>query len=135
MRLNRVAMCGNLIWKLKISKQLMKQPNIVNWHKTCTRNIRREVTHTCFTISGDETSNKNNVMSPCASPPNSSLDLSSSKHGDDVFLHSVVSDQEALIKVELDVIKSSCPTSDEQSGDLKIANIQFNNLDFVGLFP
>ena len=49
-----------------------------------------------------------------------------------MFLQSSVSDQEALIKVELDVIKSSCPTSDGESEDLKIANIQFNNLDFVG---
>ena len=87
-----------------------------------------------FSGANDETSNKSNVVSPGASPPNSSFDLSSSKHGDDVFLHSVVSDHEALIKVELDVIKSSCPTSDGQSEDLKIANIQFNNLDFVGLY-
>ena len=86
-----------------------------------------------FSGANYETSNKSNLVSPGASPPNSSLDLSSSKHGDDVFLHSVVSDHEALIKVELDVIKSSCPTSDGQSEDLKIANIQFNNLDFVGL--
>ena len=82
----------------------------------------------------DSASKIGTMLSPGTSPPNSSLDLSTSKHGDDMFLHAVVTDHEALIKVELDVIKSSCPTSDEAAEDLKIANIQFNNLDFVGKY-
>ena len=73
------------------------------------------------------------MMSPGTSPLNSSLDFSS-KHGDEMFLQSDLSDQEALIKVELDIIKSSCPTSDDANEDLKIANIQFNSLDFVGMY-
>lgn len=41
-------------------------------------------------------------------------------------------DNEALIKVELDIISPSCPTNTSQSETLHIANVQFNNLDVVG---
>ena len=69
-----------------------------------------------------------------SSPLNTSLNVGSGKIGDEMFLPSAISDQEALIKVELDVIKSGCPSGEIEGEELKIANIQFNNLDFVGTF-
>ncbi len=72
-------------------------------------------------------------LSPGVSPVNSNLDLSTHcKQGDELFLQTGggVSEQEALIKVELDIIKSSSGVTDSEN--LKIANVQFNNLDFVG---
>ena len=41
-------------------------------------------------------------------------------------------DTEALIKIELDIITPQCPTNSSTTDTLHIANIQFNNLDFVG---
>ncbi len=69
--------------------------------------------------------------------------MSSSSHrlgggADDLFLLSGtagLSEHEALIKVELDVIKpgvSAAGPGDPPEQDLRIANVQFNNLDFVG---
>ena len=39
---------------------------------------------------------------------------------------------DALIKVELDLISPNCPTNTSTDETLHIANVQFNNLDFIG---
>lgn len=43
-----------------------------------------------------------------------------------------VLDSEALIKVEVDIVTPECPSNSSTIDTLHIANIQFNNLDFVG---
>ena len=43
-----------------------------------------------------------------------------------------VVNSDALIKVELDLIRPNCPTNTSSDEILHIANIQFNNLDFIG---
>lgn len=42
-------------------------------------------------------------------------------------------DTEALISLELIFVSADCPTNDEKKEHLQIANIQFNNLDIIGI--
>ena len=48
-----------------------------------------------------------------------------------LFASSPVPDEEALIRMEVDIIAPNCPSNTSREL-LQIANLQFNNLDIVG---
>ncbi len=82
---------------------------------------------------------RDNPQSPVSSPF-TSLHLSGLSNLQDlssqrsVLAASPTHDTEALIRVELDIISPNCPTNASYDETLQIANIQFNNLDFVGKY-
>ena len=72
------------------------------------------------------------VVGQSKTPHAPSLTQSLNDPGRTLFNPLLMSDSEALIKVELEVISPICPTNTNEGETLHIANVQINNLDVIG---